>query len=54
VAARCAFAVRPPTGATAVIHGTYGTQCSVPVTRLLPGTEYAYTPLANSVPLRVE
>jgi len=54
VPAACSLAIRPLGGTAAVIPGETGTVCAIPVTGLSPGTQYAYVPHADGVPLDAE
>src|SRR5712691_5474265 len=49
--AACSLAIRPLAGSGSVIQGATDTVCAIPVDGLANGTEYAYTPLADGVPL---
>ncbi len=50
--AACALEIGPlGDPAPAVVTGNTGTVCAVPVGGLLPGTQYAYVPLADGAPL---
>jgi hypothetical protein len=53
-AAGCAVAVRALDGAERTVGGGRGAVCAIAVAGLVPGTAYAYTPLADGVPLRTE
>ena len=54
VPAACSLAIRPLGGTAAVIQGETGTVCAIPVTNRAPGTQYAYVPRADGVPLDAE
>jgi predicted phosphodiesterase len=51
VAAECAVQIRPLGSQPTVVGGLTDTVCVVAVDGLAPGTVYAYTPLADGVPL---
>ena len=53
-AALCALAIRPVHGVATVLTGSVGTVCALAAGGLLAGAQYAYTPLADGVPLRAE
>ena len=53
-AAACALAIRPLDGMPTVRAGGTGTVCAIAADGLAPGTVYAYTPLADGVPLAPE
>ena len=50
-AAACSLALRPPAGSGTEIQGATDTVCAIPVDGLTAGTDYAYRPLADGVPL---
>src|SRR6185295_15902687 len=52
--AACALAIRPLDGPGRVVDGGAGIECAIDVDGLEPGTQYAYTPLADGVPLDAE
>src|SRR5256712_5030635 len=52
--AACSLAVRPLGGSETIIPGSTGTVCAVRAEGLTPGTQYAYTPRADGVPLATE
>src|ERR671930_464798 len=54
VPAACSLAIRPFGGTAAIIPGGIDTVCAIPVTGLAPGTQYAYVPRADGVPLAAE
>ena len=49
--AACSLAIRPVAGSSSVIQGGTDTVCAIPVDGLTSGTDYAYAPLADGVPL---
>src|SRR5882672_9590509 len=52
--AACSLAVRPLGGSATIIPGSTGTVCAIRAEGLTPGTDYAYTPRADGVPLSDE
>jgi hypothetical protein len=54
VASPCALRIAAVGSAPTVVTGGTATVCAIPVTGLLPGTEYAYVPLSDGVPLTSE
>src|SRR5690348_11925642 len=51
VPAGCSVSFGPPGAPPSVVATGAGARCSVDVTGLLPGTEYAYVAMANGAPL---
>lgn len=51
VPADCGLRIRPVNGSARTVEGGAGTECAIDVDALDPGTSYAYTPLADGVPL---
>src|SRR5262245_50698681 len=52
--AACALAIGPEGGPAGLVSGPIGTVCALTVTGLATGARYAYTPLADGVPLDAE
>src|SRR5262245_371602 len=52
--AACARAIGPEGGPAGLVSGPIGTVCALTVTGLASGARYAYTPLADGVPLDAE